>query len=69
MSCGGGQPILLFMNRLPCALAQVRLDERGQTMTEYSVALTVITLAALTALGLLTGSVIDALNRVAGYFA
>jgi Flp pilus assembly pilin Flp len=57
------------MTRLARGLAELSRRERAQTMTEYSVALTVITLAAVTALGLLSGSVIDALNRVAGYFA
>jgi Flp pilus assembly pilin Flp len=41
-------------------------DEAGQTMAEYGVVLTVITIASLGALGLLAGNVINALGRVAG---
>ena len=41
-------------------------DESGQTMAEYGVVLTVITIACLGALGLLAGNVINALGRVAG---
>lgn len=48
-------------------LSELRGSERGQTMAEYSVALTVITIAALAALGLLSGNVVDALNRVASF--
>jgi Flp pilus assembly pilin Flp len=56
-------PILPRMKRL----SELRGSERGQTMAEYSVALTVITIAALAALGLLSGNVVDAMNRVAGF--
>jgi Flp pilus assembly pilin Flp len=41
-------------------------DEAGQTMAEYGVVLTVVTIACLGALGLLAGNVINALGRVAG---
>jgi Flp pilus assembly pilin Flp len=41
-------------------------DESGQTMAEYGVVLTVITIACLGALALLAGSVINAIGRVAG---
>ena len=41
-------------------------DEAGQTMAEYGVVLTVITIACLGALGLLAGNIINALGRVAG---
>ena len=41
-------------------------EEHGQTMAEYGVVLTVITIACLAALGLLAGNVINALGRVAG---
>ena len=41
-------------------------DESGQTMAEYGVVLTVITIACLGALALLAGSVIGAISRVAG---
>lgn len=41
-------------------------DESGQTMAEYGVVLTVITIACLGALGFLAGNVINAIGRVAG---
>jgi Flp pilus assembly pilin Flp len=41
-------------------------QEHGQTMAEYGVVLTVITIACLTALTLLAGNVIAAIARVAG---
>jgi Flp pilus assembly pilin Flp len=40
--------------------------ESGQTMAEYGVVLTVITIACLGALSLLAGNVINAIARVAG---
>jgi Flp pilus assembly pilin Flp len=40
--------------------------ESGQTMAEYGVVLTVITIACLGALSLLAGNVISAIARVAG---
>ena len=42
--------------------------ESGQTMAEYGVVLTVVTLATLGALALLAGNVINAIGRVAGLF-
>jgi Flp pilus assembly pilin Flp len=41
-------------------------NESGQTMAEYGVVLTVITIASLGALALLAGNVIAAIARVAG---
>jgi Flp pilus assembly pilin Flp len=41
-------------------------NESGQTMAEYGVVLTVITIACLGALSLLAGNVIGAIARVAG---
>ena len=41
--------------------------EEGQTMAEYGVVLAVITIAVFGALGLLSGNIINAINRVAGY--
>ena len=43
--------------------------EDGQTMAEYGVVLAVITIAVLGALVLLSGGVVNALTRVAGYIA
>jgi Flp pilus assembly pilin Flp len=42
------------------------IDERGQTMAEYGVILTLITLAVLGAMTLLGGNVGNALESVAG---
>jgi Flp pilus assembly pilin Flp len=48
-------------------LASYRVDEEGQTMAEYGVVLAVITIAVFGALGLLSGNIVNAVNRVAGY--
>jgi Flp pilus assembly pilin Flp len=41
--------------------------EEGQTMAEYGVVLAVITIAVFGALALLSGNIVGAINRVAGY--
>ena len=41
----------------------------GQTMAEYGVVLAVITIAALGALALLSGNIVNALTRVAGFIS
>lgn len=41
--------------------------EEGQTMAEYGVVLAVITIAVFGALALLSGNIVSAVNRVAGY--
>src|SRR5215813_14846521 len=41
--------------------------EDGQTMAEYGVVLAVITIAVFGALALLSGNIVNALTRVAGY--
>ena len=41
--------------------------EEGQTMAEYGVVLAVITIAVFGALALLSGNIVNAINRVAGY--
>jgi Flp pilus assembly pilin Flp len=41
--------------------------EEGQTMAEYGVVLAVITIAVFTALALLSGNIVTAINRVAAY--
>ena len=41
--------------------------EDGQTMAEYGVVLSVIAIAVLGALALLSGGIVNALTRVAGY--
>jgi Flp pilus assembly pilin Flp len=49
-----------------------KLDKRharedGQTMAEYGVVLSVITIALFSALALLSGNVATLINRIAGY--
>jgi Flp pilus assembly pilin Flp len=41
--------------------------EDGQTMAEYGVVLAVITIAVFGALALLSGNIVSAITRVAGY--
>jgi Flp pilus assembly pilin Flp len=41
-------------------------SERGQTMTEYSVVLSVITIGCITAIALLAGGIVSAIGRAAG---
>jgi Flp pilus assembly pilin Flp len=43
--------------------------EDGQTMAEYGVVLAVITIAVFGALALLSGNIVNAINRVAGYIS
>jgi Flp pilus assembly pilin Flp len=57
------------MDTLNHMLAELRGREHGQTMAEYGVVLAVITLAALSALTLLSGNVAGALQRVAGFIS
>jgi Flp pilus assembly pilin Flp len=45
----------------------LRKREDGQTMAEYGVVLAVITIAVFTALGLLSGNIVSAIEEVAGY--
>ena len=47
--------------------ASLRNREEGQTMAEYGVVLAVITIAVFGALALLSGNIVSALTRVAGY--
>jgi Flp pilus assembly pilin Flp len=44
-------------------------SEAGQTMAEYGVVLAVITIAVFGALALLSGHIVTAINRVAGYIS
>lgn len=50
-------------------LASLRKREDGQTMAEYGVVLAVITIAVFGALALLSGNIVSAINRVAGYIS
>ncbi|HEX9351677.1 MAG TPA: hypothetical protein VF877_10440 [Gaiellaceae bacterium] len=43
--------------------------EEGQTMAEYGVVLAVITIAVFAALFLLSGNIVTAITRVAGYIS
>ena len=54
--------------RKPAELfASLPRREEGQGMAEYAVVLAVITIAVFGALGLLSGNIVGAINRVAGY--
>jgi len=48
-------------------LERLNNSEDGQTMAEYGVVLAVITIAVFTALALLSGNIVNAISRVAGY--
>jgi Flp pilus assembly pilin Flp len=52
-----------FFRRLHVNALTLR-EEHGQTMAEYGVVLAVITIGVVTVLGLLTGSIKNALNGV-----
>jgi Flp pilus assembly pilin Flp len=47
--------------------SSLRNREEGQTMAEYGVVLAVITIAVFGALALLSGNIVNAVTRVAGY--
>jgi Flp pilus assembly pilin Flp len=57
------------MQKLRPLLLELSKRSDGQTMAEYGVVLAVITLAALSALALLSGNVANALTRVAGFIS
>ena len=50
------------------ALRRRSADEQGQTMSEYSVVLAVITLGGIVALAALGTSIVSAIDRVAAIF-
>jgi Flp pilus assembly pilin Flp len=50
------------------ALRRRTVEDDGQTMAEYSIVLTVITLTVVGAVALLSGSVISSIERVAALF-
>ena len=54
------------MNALDVFTPRFR-SERGQTMAEYAVVLAVITIAVFGALAILSGNIVNAVTRVAGY--
>ena len=49
--------------------ASLQKREEGQTMAEYGVVLAVITALVFGALSLLSGNIINAITRVAGYIS
>ena len=49
--------------------ASLQTREEGQTMAEYGVVLAVITALVFGALSLLSGNIISAITRVAGYIS
>jgi Flp pilus assembly pilin Flp len=49
--------------------ASLQKREEGQTMAEYGVVLAVITALVFGALSLLSGNIISAITRVAGYIS
>ena len=53
------------MNQVLKLFNAFKRDE-GQTMAEYGVVLSVITIAVVTAVALLSSSIVDAITRVAG---
>jgi Flp pilus assembly pilin Flp len=48
-------------------ISSIPRREEGQTMAEYAVVLAVVTIAVFGALGLLSGNIVGAISRVAGY--
>jgi Flp pilus assembly pilin Flp len=48
-------------------IVSIRKREQGQGMAEYAVVLAVITIAVFAALALLSGNIVNAISRVAGY--
>lgn len=57
--------VLKFLN----TLASYSKRDEGQTMAEYGVVLAVITIAVFGALALLSGNIVTAIERVAGFVA
>jgi Flp pilus assembly pilin Flp len=47
-------------------IERLAANEDGQTMAEYAVVLGVVSLGVLSAIGILSGTVINAVNRVTG---
>jgi Flp pilus assembly pilin Flp len=62
----GTRPDPSLVTRYKRILA-IRRREQGQGMAEYAVVLAVITIAVFGALALLSGNIVNAITRVAGY--
>lgn len=57
------------MKQVQKLFASLQKREEGQTMAEYGVVLAVITALVFGALSLLSGNIINAITRVAGYIS
>jgi Flp pilus assembly pilin Flp len=69
LNAKGGEVVLKLFARARAVAASVdvpRWREDGQTMAEYGVVLTVITIAVVSAIGLLSTSVQNAIENVVG---
>jgi Flp pilus assembly pilin Flp len=64
---GAGVPTLPWRSATMQKLYNWLTREDGQTMAEYGVVLAVITIAVFGALALLSGNIVNAVTRVAGY--
>jgi Flp pilus assembly pilin Flp len=63
----GGESTLSFTDLIHYLRARFQVEE-GQTMAEYGVVLAVIALGVVVALGLLSGAISGAIDRVRGIF-
>jgi len=57
--------LLAFAHAHTAAAVEPCKRDEGQTMAEYGVALTIITIAVITAISLLSGKVVDTISAVA----
>ena len=57
--------LFAFAHAYTAAAVEPCKRDEGQTMAEYAVALTIITIAAITAISLLSGKVVDTISAVA----
>jgi Flp pilus assembly pilin Flp len=62
----GGESMLSFTDLISYLRARFQVEE-GQTMAEYGVVLAVIALGVVVALGLLSGAISGAIDRVRGF--
>jgi Flp pilus assembly pilin Flp len=60
---GGGDINVMFMDLIHYLRARFEVEE-GQTMAEYGVVLAVLALGVVVALGVLSGAISGAINRV-----
>jgi Flp pilus assembly pilin Flp len=63
---GGGETSMKFTELMAYLRARFEVEE-GQTMAEYGVVLAVIALGVVVALGVLSGAISGALDRVQGF--